>query len=240
MLLGSLLAGVSGAVLIAVLVVGRGGQAEGLTWETLDEEGGVLWMRIEQFERVPFGGIGPAREGQVQETWTRFERGTAPTVMSVVHSLDGTLHGRTRLTRDDDSGEQVAESELGLEVEGREWPRPRGHGIGQGDSSCPGFWPGSARQVAGIRQGTTMCIEPYVRPTNDGRPIGYYPMWPNDLDVASIQKETWFDARGGLESILFRALLEDGSRVVIGAQRFHLSVLPLSEWEGIEELAWGD
>ena len=55
-----------------------------------------------------------------------------------------------------------------------------------------------------------------------------------------MQEEVRFNAHGGLESVQFRALLKDGSRVVIASQRFHFTLLPLSEWKGIEELVFGE
>jgi hypothetical protein len=94
--------------------------------------------------------------------------------------------------------------------------------------------------VASVREETTMCVEPHVRPTNDTRPIGFHLSWPVDLDVVSVQMETRFNANGGRESVYFPELLEDGSRMVIASQSFHLSLLPLSAWEEIEELVWGD
>ena len=232
--LGGLLAGTGGAVLIAVLVLGRGGQVEALTWETVDEEGGVLWLHIESYERPPFERVfNPRREWTITDTWTRAEPRTSVEWIGAGHTVEGVLIGRGRSSE----GGPVPGDTFGGEP--REWPRPRGNSIGQGDGSCGEVNEG-LEPIPNGHEGAFICVGPYLRPRTGTSSGAGSPAWPIDLDVVSVQKEARFNARGGLESIHFRALLEDGSRVVIGSERFHLSVLPLSAWEGIEELVWGD
>ena len=234
-MLGGLLAGVGGAALIAVLVLGRGESVGALTWETLNEEGGVLWMHIESYERPSFeGAFRPFHEQTISDTWSRAEPRTNTVVIFASHTLEGVMLVRSRIT----GGTATPQRWPGGEP--RDWPRPQGPDIGKSDGRCDAFGSQGLEPVVGLREGETICIEPYPRPLAGTSSGAAEPAWPIDLDVVSAQKEVRLNAQGGLESIVFRALLEDGSRAVFASQRVHLSVLPLSEWEGIEELVWGD
>ncbi len=232
-LLGSLLAGVGGALVIAAVVLGRGGQAEVVTWGTLQREGGVLHMRVENYEREPFERVfNPRPEWRIVERWDRFGEGGG--WITAAHSADGTLLFRARKVH----GELEMETEFVSETEPRDWPRVSGHSPGRPGLSCGEPAAENVVQIARPREGTVMCIEPYPRPATGSVSSAYEPAWPIDLDVVAVQKEVVGGER--LQSIQFRAILEDGSRVLIASQRYYYALLPLSEWEGIEELVWGD
>ena len=230
-LLGGLIASVVGATLIAALVVGRGGQAEVLTRQTLDDEGGVMWTRIESYERLPFERVfNPRPERTIQQTWTRFAPDMGAETIFASHTIDGVLLARSRLV-----GGNVVDAARDV-GERRSWPRPSGHSIGLGGGPVcdPGL-----ELVPSERLGAPMCVGSYARPPTGAISSAGRPAWPIDLDVVSVQREVRLHPRGGPLSETFRALLEDGSHVVIASQRYHFEVLPLSEWDAIEGLVFG-
>ena len=232
-LFSGVIVGVVAAALIAVLVAGRGGQAEVLTRHTLDDEGGVMWLRIKSYERPPFERVfNPRPERTIQETWTRFVRRTTPETIFANHTPDGVLLARSRIV-----GGSV--EDRALEVgERRVWPRPRGHSVGIGGD--PSYENDGLELVPSERQAVPMCVGPYSRPPTGSASSAAQPAWPIDLDVISVQQEVRFHPDGGPSSVVFRALLEDGSRVVIASRRYHFTVLPLSEWDAIEALVFGE
>lgn len=237
-LLAAAIAGVMGAVLVAVLVLGRGGQAELLTFATLDDKSYVVWSRIESYERAPSEGAVHPRPQTIEETWQRLDRGTRPETIVAIHTLDGVLLSRGRNVGG------LAEPEVVERAERRVWPRPQGHSgfdVPPGKTSwrCPGVW-GGLELVPSERQDVPMCVGPYRRPAAGSASSAVRPAWPIDRDVISVQQELRLSPAGVPLSSLFRALLEDGSQVVIASQHYHVKILPLSEWDVIEELVFGN
>lgn len=221
--------GMLGAVLVAVLVLGGDGRVEALSRESLDDEGGVMWMWVDSYERAPFGNeASPRHERTLRETWTRFAPGEGAVTIFASHTIEGELLARSRLVRGN-----VEDSWSGL-GELRKWPRPRGHSIGLGgDVSCE-------RHAPELAPAGGLCVGPHARPETDSPLSAGMPAWPIDLDVVSAQREVRLHPDGGPLSETFRALLADGSRVVIASQRYHFTVLPLSEWDSIEALVFGN
>ena len=194
----------------------------------------MLWRQVESYERPSFKRVfNPRTERESRQGWTRYEAGEAVDSISIGLSIDGILTWHHRRT---DPGAPNDPASMG---ERRSWPRPRGPSAALGDGSC-GEVDERMERVPSEGKGPFMCIGPHPRPATGTRGGAGSPAWPIDLDVESIQKEARFNPQGGLESITFRALLEDGSRVVIGWERFHITLLPLSEWEAIEELVYGE
>lgn len=233
-LLGGLLAGVGGAALIAVLVLGRGESVGALTWETLDAESGVLWVHVESYERPPFKRVfNPRPERTIRATWTRVIPGSGPEWIGAGYTPDGALIGGQRRTASGGISGDTRDGEV------RDWPTPRGDSVAKGDGSCDEI-NNQMEQLPSEPDGSFTCIEPYPRPTTGSSSSADHPAWPIDLDVASVRKEARFNGAGGLESVRFVASLEDGSEVLIGSERFHLSILPLRDWDYIEELVFGE
>jgi len=237
-LLGAMVAGVSGAVLVAAVVLARGGQSELVTLEQFQDEGGVAYVRTEFFMRQSgtIGALGP----QVLEAWYRNEGGGVEVILAN-HTLDGVLLGRGRGSQDDIESETV---EDGLIVA---WPRPTRYGTTTpGDMSAEDLAEIVAlmseqglEQVASLRDGTLRFVGVYPPPAAGTTPTPGHPAYPSDLDVVTVEQEWLFGPSLGQQRIRFQAILEDGSRVLIASRRHDYALLPLSEWDAIEELVWG-
>lgn len=240
-LLVAAIGGVLGAVLVAVLVLGRGEHAESLTLADLDDEGGVMWVHIEVFERPLYPGESRALpERYVQELWLQSEPGAPYRSISALHSLDGVLFSRTS-TGDPDGANTFPTSD-----EPRHWPSPRNQtiewteGFNFGGTTEEELLGRGLTQVPEPRAGTVMFVGPHPRLARRFGSTAGAPAWPIDLKVVSIEEAVVLTDTFQPLSIHFRALLEDGSRVVIASQRYHFTILPLSEWDEIEALVFED
>ena len=222
--------GVLGAVLLAVLVLGRSEQRALLTLDQLQAEGGVVWLSVDSYERPPFelGAERPART--IQETWTVWEPGESPVAYLATRSIDGTHVSRVRAV----GGEfthypTLTDSDI-------DWPRQGGGLVGVDAGFCEeGLEPMPAE-----RTGSVLCVGPYPRPSGDRAPSAYFPAYPVDLDVESVRKEVRIDRDGATTSIIHRATTEDGSTVVIASLRFRTSYVTLVAWDEIRETVFGD
>jgi hypothetical protein len=234
-----MVAGVCGAVLVAALVLARGGQSELVTLEQFQNEGGVAYVRAELFMRQSgtVGTFGP----QVFESWYRNE-GDGVEIILANHTLDGVLLGRGRGSQDDIESETVEDGRVVA------WPRLAGYGTATpGDMSAEDLAEVVAlmreqglEQVASLRDGTLRFVGLYPRLTAGTTPTPGHPAYPSDLDVVTVEQEWLFGPNLGQQRIRFQAILEDGSRVLIASRRHDYSLLPLSEWDAIEELVWGN
>jgi hypothetical protein len=238
-----LLVGVGGVVLIAVWVVGRGDAAEVVTWERLTEDGGVLWVHIEVFERQRYPGEGGGLpERYVEELWLQSEPGAeyGQRAISALHSLDGVLFSRTS------TGGWGGGNTFPTSGEARNWPSPRNQtiewtkGFNIGGTTEQELLGRGLTPVPGPREGTVMFVGPYPRPRGGQVPGAGNPGYPIDLKVVSVEEAVVLTETFQPLSIHFRALLEDGSEVVIASQEFEYSNLRPWEWEGIEELVFGE
>jgi hypothetical protein len=230
--LGGLLAGVGGAVLIAAVVVGRGEVPNEVRLERLHENGGVLWVHVENYERPSFERANPLPERTISDTWTLVVPGSGARWIGAGHTIDGELIGSSRSSPGLGVG---GDSRRGAVIA---WPEPRGESVAMGDGSCDEVNVQMER-LPSEADGSFVCVEPYPRPATGSGSSAGSPDWPIALDVVSVRKEAHFGAEGGLESVRFVASLEDGSEVVIARQRFHMSILPLWDWGYIEELVFG-
>jgi hypothetical protein len=234
--LAGAIVGVLGAVVLAVLVLGRGGQAELLTFATLDDRPHVVWLRAESYERAPSDGVfEPRPEQTIEESWQRFDGRSTPETIVAIHTLDGVLLSRGR------SVGGSAEPQTLETGDRRVWPRPQGRsGFGNFDGAPSWSCRYGLELVPSERHGVPMCVGPYARSATGSASSAARPAWPIDLDVISVRLELRFHPDGGPLSAVYRALLGDGSHMVIASQRYHVKILPLSEWDAIEELVFGE
>jgi len=222
-------AGVLGAVLVAVLVLGSGDRTEALTIDQAQAEGGVVWVRADAYERPPFEGSERSSR-TVTENWTVWQPDEPRVAYLAVHTLDGRALTRFRVAGDGSASDVLFDD---LELD---WPVPRGHDVGDGEPSCdPGV-----DLVPAERSGAVMCVTPYPQPAAGHTPSAVFPAWPVDLDVTSVRREDRYKANGGPASVIHRATLEDGSTIVIASLHFHTSVLTLAEWEEIRAIVFDD
>jgi len=228
-----LLAGVGGAVLIAALVLGQVEEPAAAKWERLDEDGGVLWIHVESYERPPFQRVfNPRPERTISDTWSLVRPNQQTEWIGAGYTPDGALLWGYR---------QPVSMGIGETRDGevRDWPTPRGVSLAKGDGSCDEI-NNQMEQLPSEPDGSFTCIESYPRLDTSLSSSAHSPDWPIDLDVVSVRKEARFNSVGGLESVRFVASLEDGSEVLIGSERFHVSILPLRDWGYIEELVFGE
>ncbi len=222
--------GALGAVLLVVLVLGRGEQRALLTLDQLQAEGGVVWFSQHAYERPAFEQEAERPARTVIESWTVWESGQRTAVYVASRDLDGTTLHRAQMV--DGAVEPFPEP-----VDPRiEWPAQRGSDVGSGDVSCDA----GHELVPGERSGSAMCVGPYPQPSSERVPNAFFPAWPVDLDVASVQREVRFNPNGGVSSVIHRATLEDGSVTDIASLRFRMTYLTLAEWDEIRETVFGD
>ena len=235
-------AGVLAAALVAVLVLGRGDEPRVVTMADLDE-GAVLWVHIEVFERPLYPRESRALpERYVSELWLQSQPGAASGQRSIsaLHSLDGVLFSRTSTGRSG-GGNTVPTSDAA-----RNWPSPRNQtiewteGFNIGGTTEQELLGRGLTPVPGPREGTVMFVGPYPRPARQFGSSAGAPAWPIDLKVASVEEAVVLTETFQPLSIHFRALLEDGSEVVIASQEFEYSILRPWEWAGIEKLVFGE
>lgn len=246
-------AGVGGAVLIVAVVLGRGDAAEvTLGFQTLGTEGGVLHTRTEVFEREnPYRRVRNALpERRIEESWMRIIPGSGE-LMSVraAHSPGGVLLSRGHMTvtpgdppNTDNLNEHVPNGPV------LDWPRSRSAnlvfppeaGVGVRATMEAQIASGELELLSGPREGTIMLVGQHSPERTDVAPDAVTRAYAGDLDAVEILSELVLTEHYQALSQHYWAVRADGSRVLIASRLFHVSLLPLSAWEEIEELVWGN
>lgn len=250
--------GLLGAILVAVLVLGRPASSGELTLAGLDV-GGVLVIRTEVYQRHGAkldqlarlradGDIGLHPESRTEETWVLLgPNGDVLEAVTASWTDDGTLYQRVRAT----AGGMVTERPaLGV----REVTPPRDGDPGRlvvppselfdaGQAQFEewiesGDWsevtgPAGVRQVERRRR-----IDPsdLIAPVSAGYSIPYY----GDLravEMVTVQS-LYLDRAGGREERF--VVLADGSRVLVESRHPQLEPGTRAEWNTFVARVWGD
>jgi hypothetical protein len=261
-LLGAAVIGIGGAAVIAVLVLGRGGQA-GATPMDLSalDDGGVMVMRMEVYERhgakaeliaqnIADGNLSLFPERYVMEVWTLLGSGGEQLGQMEVAWIEGdeVLH-RTRFI----DGEFVIERPALGFSERQERPGFIGNSLSTLPSEmCAELRADFDRMLAGAGykqlEPTTEDTIVIARPLSANAdelamalgPRGYWPPYYGDMDVTDIMIERTYTADYWPIRKDRWAVLSDGSRVLVESRRFTIEARPTWEWRWFEARVWGD
>lgn len=245
--LGAAVIGIGGAALIAALVLGRGEQRTPEYWSAFAGGGGVIHAQVEEFVRAD-----PSRrdtrglpERRVRETWILMDvrRGVVEMIL-VTHSPEGELLERGR----SDGGRVFSAAVPERPV--RDWPEPGSESVsltveGGGSEEFRQRTEEWAEQqglqvVRGGVDGNVMLTGVFPPGQIDTGVSAITSGYTGDLDAVEIEVERVLNEAYLVQSVVYRAVLEDGSRVVIESQRMRYSLLPRSEWGAVEELVFGE
>ena len=257
MLLAGLLAGASGAVLIAALVLGRGGQAEG-RWAELAslDDGGVLVMRTEVYQRhgekadviaavFAGGDIGVYPERRVDETWMLLGRDGEVLDMSTVTWINnGELLQRVRIEDRTIITERPALSvserrQIGGSVIGfQQLPSDFRQQI---KDDIEGLLADASWQVAEVRTpGMIVLTRPRTISAGALGGASYSVPYYGDLQVReALARLTFAEGYWPIDEELWVVLL-DGSRVLVESRRTTIEARGAEEWDGFVARVWGD
>ena len=259
-LLGALSAGIGGAALIAVLVLGRGDVAPPMEFAALDG-GGVMVWRVETYERhgskagvvaknIADGNLSLFPERYVMEVWTLLgPGGERLDLMEVAWLRSGELVQRARFV----DGEFVIERPaLGFSQQ-----QERTGFVGSSVNTLPsellaavradfeGMLAGGGYELVESTSANTIVI---ARPLSTNAdelamalgPRGYRPPYYGDLDVTDIVIERTYTADHWPISKERWAVLSDGSRVLVESGSLTFEARGAEEWDRFVERVWGD
>lgn len=247
------LGGVLGAVLVAVLVLGRPAPSEVLALADLDD-GGVLAIRAEIYQRhgpkaeqitsrVEDGGIGLFPERRVDETWGLLASdGEIIEVVTVTWTTDGGVFQRVRLTSEAMVTERPAHGV-------REQEPPPGGGPGtfgppselRADAEAEieerlasGEWAEVPAPLGSIRMEHRRTIDPGE--LGPGLSVPFF----GDLDAVEmvIVLTTNIEQFAGSEERF--VVLEDGSRVLVESRHTTLEARTRADWDAFVARVWGE
>ena len=260
--LGGLLAGVSGAVLIAALVLGRGGQVMATPMELAAlDDGGVFMIQMEVYERhgskaelieknIADGSLSLFPERYVMEMWTLLGSGGEQLGQMEVAWVEGDeLLQRGRFV----DGEFVTERPALGFSELQERSGFIGHSLStlpsdmraefraefDGMLTRPGY-----ELVESATADTIVIARPLSTNADELAmalgPRGYWPPYYGDLDVTDIVIERTYTTDYWPIRKERWAVLSDGSRVLVESRRFTIEARPTWEWRWFEARVWGD
>jgi len=254
-LLGSLLASVGGAVLIAVLVLGRGDAAPWMDLAALDD-GGIFIMRTEVYQRhgakadviaavFASGDIGVYPERRVDEMWMLIgQDGELRDMTSVTWIKNGELLQRVRI---EDSTIITERPALGVS-ERRQSGRSA---IGSQQISLT-FSQQVQAQVEELLEddswqstdaktpGTIVLTQPRTVHTSPLGGSGYSVPFYGDLQVREALATLTFAENYWPISEELWVVLDDGSRILVESRRFTFETRGAEEWTGFVARVWGD
>ena len=258
--LGALGAGIGGAALIAVLVLGRGDVAPPMEFAALDG-GGVMVWRVETYERhgskagvvaknIADGNLSLFPERYVMEVWTLLGPGGEQLdLMEVAWLESGEVLQRARFV----DGEFVTERPgLGFSEQ-----YGRAGFAGSSVNTLPSELLAAVRadfdqMLAGGRyelvESTSADTIVIARPLSANAdelamalgPRGYRPPYYGDLDVTDVVIERTYPADYWPISKERWAVLSDGSRVLVESRRLTIEARPAWQWRWFEASVWGD
>ena len=259
-MLGGLLAGVGGAVLIAVLVLGRGDAADvALEFAALDG-GGVLMSRVEVYQRhgakaeeiaglLARGDRYLFPERYITEAWMLLgPQGEMVAIATVTWTEDGELLERTSLIGTESVSERpgmdlLAESTLPGGGLGRMQVLPSEllavSRVEVEDRLAGGEW----ELIAPARSGTLVLVR--ARPVQ-WRELeaqerrGFVPPYYADLEVIQIVEERTYSNEYWPTHTRRWVVLDDGSRVLVESRRIAMEARGAEEWDGFVARVWGD